>query len=323
MVHHYKYCQWWGVCVTNNNGFWIRVLVSLVLNYNYNRLRQLTINDCLRHVPVFTGLRVSSIPLCPPPYQQVKFKVTLRLTVSKPIILGVEPHLALMTRYLLFLTLAILLFWGALSDESTGLSCVYVAGPWQRNPSRVRVPWDSWPYFTVSDLRLPFSSTPTTRRITVDVFDPASTRCLLIIPTCPPFITSEDPDRDHHLEQLVVIPSVVTETGLQNRSEAKDSLVVIRCNEKVITNCCWAMDVRSCSSIIPLPSNGHIRLTTLSLQITVVTVCRGTTCLAINENLPQSIFIGFIFFQNQQRIFSCTPTAVNISSYNGGSVYIL
>jgi hypothetical protein len=31
-------------------------------------------------------------------------------------------------------------------------------------------------YFTVSDLRLPFSSPPTTRRITVKKFDPTSTR---------------------------------------------------------------------------------------------------------------------------------------------------
>jgi hypothetical protein len=59
--------------------------------------------------------------------------------------------------------------WGALSDERTGLS-----GPWQRRFSRVRVPLDSRPYFTVSDLRLPFPSPPTTRRVTVEVFDPAS-----------------------------------------------------------------------------------------------------------------------------------------------------
>jgi hypothetical protein len=52
----------------------------------------------------------------------------------------------------------------------------YAAGPCQRSLSRVRVPWDSRPYFTVSDLRLRFSSSPTTRRVTVDVFDPASTR---------------------------------------------------------------------------------------------------------------------------------------------------
>jgi hypothetical protein len=65
---------------------------------------------------------------------------------------------------------------GALSDERTGLSFVYAAGPCQRSLPRVRVPWHSGPYFTVSNLRLPFSSPPTTRRVTVEVFDPASTR---------------------------------------------------------------------------------------------------------------------------------------------------
>jgi hypothetical protein len=49
-----------------------------------------------------------------------------------------------------------LLILGALSDERTGLSFVYAAGPCQRSLSRVRVPWDLRPYFTVSDLRLPY-----------------------------------------------------------------------------------------------------------------------------------------------------------------------
>jgi hypothetical protein len=35
---------------------------------------------------------------------------------------------------------------------------LYSAGPRQRSLSQVLVPWDSWRYFTVSDLRLPFSS---------------------------------------------------------------------------------------------------------------------------------------------------------------------
>jgi hypothetical protein len=70
-------------------------------------------------------------------------------------------------------TVAGLLMWGALSDETTGLSFLYTAGPCQRTLSLVRVPWKSRPYFTVSDLRLPFSSPPTTRRVTVEVFDPA------------------------------------------------------------------------------------------------------------------------------------------------------
>jgi hypothetical protein len=63
--------------------------------------------------------------------------------------------------------------WGALSDERTGLSFTVAAGVRQRSHSRVRVSWDSRPYFTVSDSRLPFSSSPTTRRVTVEVFDSA------------------------------------------------------------------------------------------------------------------------------------------------------
>jgi hypothetical protein len=71
------------------------------------------------------------------------------------------------------------------------------AGPLHCSHSWVRVPWDSLPYFTVSDSRLPqpggpgtriyipqekdspvipFSSPPTTRRAMVEVFDPASTQ---------------------------------------------------------------------------------------------------------------------------------------------------
>jgi hypothetical protein len=42
--------------------------------------------------------------------------------------------------------------------------------------ARAVFPWDSRPYFTVSNLRLPFSSPPAIRRVTVEVFDPASTR---------------------------------------------------------------------------------------------------------------------------------------------------
>jgi hypothetical protein len=72
-------------------------------------------------------------------------------------------------------TVAGLLMWGALSDVRASLSFTIAAGPIQRSHSLVRAPLDSRPYFTVSDLRLPISSPPTTRRVTV-VFDPASTR---------------------------------------------------------------------------------------------------------------------------------------------------
>jgi hypothetical protein len=45
--------------------------------------------------------------------------------------------------------------WGSLSDERTSLPYTVSAGSRQRNHSRVRVPGDSWPYFSVSDSRLP------------------------------------------------------------------------------------------------------------------------------------------------------------------------
>jgi hypothetical protein len=94
-----------------------------------------------------------------------------------------------------------LLIWSALSDERAGLSFRIAAGPRQRNRSQVRVRWNSWPYFTVSDSKLsqtggpgariyipqeqgdpvihprhwvPFSSPPTTRRATVEGFEPTS-----------------------------------------------------------------------------------------------------------------------------------------------------
>jgi hypothetical protein len=66
--------------------------------------------------------------------------------------------------------------WGVLSDDRTGLPFTVASGSRQRSHSQVRVPWDWRPYFTVSGSELPFSSPHATRRATVEVFDPASTR---------------------------------------------------------------------------------------------------------------------------------------------------
>jgi hypothetical protein len=52
-------------------------------------------------------------------------------------------------------TVAGLLMWGTHSDERAGLSFTISAGPRQRSHSRFPVHRDSWPYFTVSDSRLP------------------------------------------------------------------------------------------------------------------------------------------------------------------------
>jgi hypothetical protein len=82
---------------------------------------------------------------------KLKVKVTLLLTVSQSVSLGVEPRLRLMTRYLLlFDSYGLFLLWSALSDERMGLSFVYAAGSRQRRFFLVRVPWDSWTSFVAS-----------------------------------------------------------------------------------------------------------------------------------------------------------------------------
>jgi hypothetical protein len=75
-----------------------------------------------------------------------KVKVTLQLTVSQSVSLGVEPHLGHMTRY--YSLTVIFVGSDALSDERRGLSFVQAAGPSHRILSRVRVSRDSRPYFT-------------------------------------------------------------------------------------------------------------------------------------------------------------------------------
>jgi hypothetical protein len=105
------------------------------------------------------------------------------------------------------LTVAVLFLWGAHSDDRTGLSFVYAAGPRQRSLSRVRVPWISRPYFTVPVLRLPFSSPPTTRRVTVEVFDPATTRAELhmLLHECIHNIYKVGPQHRKHIRCLAMV----------------------------------------------------------------------------------------------------------------------
>jgi hypothetical protein len=52
----------------------------------------------------------------------IRVRITLRLTVSQSVCLGVEPRLGHMIRYLFLLKVAVLSIWGALSDERSGLS---------------------------------------------------------------------------------------------------------------------------------------------------------------------------------------------------------
>jgi hypothetical protein len=89
------------------------------------------------------------------PRPQVKVKVTLQPTVSRPVCMVTSTHLGLTTIFCYCQTVAGLLMWGAFSDERMGLPFTIAAGPREWSHSWVRVPRNSWPYFTVSDSRRP------------------------------------------------------------------------------------------------------------------------------------------------------------------------
>jgi hypothetical protein len=120
-------------------------------------------------------------------------EVTLRLTVSQSVRLGVDPTLGLVTRYYFLsgfcLKTAVLFLWGALSDERTGLQFAVrsLNGPSRAEPVTLlycliwdspklegRVPVFIPPRYRVAQLCpghwVPFTSSLTTRRATVEVF---------------------------------------------------------------------------------------------------------------------------------------------------------
>jgi hypothetical protein len=91
---------------------------------------------------------------------QVKVKVILRPMVSRTVCLGVKHPSGDQNQIFISQTVAGLLMWGSLSDEGKGLSFTIAVGLHQRSHSRVRVPRDSLPSFTVSDSRLPQPGEP-------------------------------------------------------------------------------------------------------------------------------------------------------------------
>jgi hypothetical protein len=140
-------------------------------------------------------------------YEWIRLSLSLMLlpTVSRPVCLRIKHPSGAYDQIFITVRQLRVCWYGALSlsDERTGLSFTIAAGPSQRSHSRVRAPWDSQPYFIVSDLRLPFSSPPTTRRVTVEVFDPASTRVEWIRSyVSPPLYLRGGPNMSHHLQQF-------------------------------------------------------------------------------------------------------------------------
>jgi hypothetical protein len=88
--------------------------IPLATGWNYNETR-------------LTGKCVSATVARNISHARVRLRVTLQLTVSQSVRLGVEPNLGLLTRDIFFIFFGKLqscLNWGALSDERSGLSFV-------------------------------------------------------------------------------------------------------------------------------------------------------------------------------------------------------
>jgi hypothetical protein len=105
-----------GVSVTNNNGFWIRWLVLLVLLYSYNQLLQLTINLDRRDL----------FSICSSFYDSCKSESEL---FSRQSVLGDKPlDIHDLNFYFPSEHLRLFSLCNILSDEWMGLSFTIVAG---------------------------------------------------------------------------------------------------------------------------------------------------------------------------------------------------
>jgi hypothetical protein len=102
----------------------------------------------------------------------LRLSLMLRPTVSRPVYRGIKHPSGAYDQIFITVRQLRVCWCGALFLARGRVSFTIAAGPRQRSHSRVRVPWDSRPYFTVSESRLPISSPPTTRGATVEVFDP-------------------------------------------------------------------------------------------------------------------------------------------------------
>jgi hypothetical protein len=166
------------------------------------------------------------------------------------------------------------------------LSFTIAAGPHQHSHSRVRVPRDSWSNFTVSASILlqpggpgariyihqeqwgpvipprhcvPFSSPPTTRRATMEVFEPASTRALILAAWDRRCIASGGPTKTPLATPLLLLREVTAYVLTQ-------SLLTNGCTRHVswhLLYCC----VRA------LPSNGWFSASTILALSKYATIC--------------------------------------------------
>jgi hypothetical protein len=158
--------------VINNNGFWIGWLdlltPSFTISLNHNQLQSLSINFSRTLLPWLPRARSILVLRLTSESESESYVTTdgqsASLSWNKAPIWDLRPDLYYCQ------TIAGLLMWGAVSDERTGLSFTIATGTRQRSHSRVLVPWDLRPYFTVSNSPFHLSSgAGTIRQLVADV----------------------------------------------------------------------------------------------------------------------------------------------------------